>query len=387
MGTHPAQGPTKKPAICFVSPRAYPGLSERTDLEHIGGAEIHQIIVAKELARRGYKVSFVTLDYGQQNGALHDGIRVHKTYSPDSGVPGIRFFHPRLTGLWRAMSRADADVYYQQNAGTLTGRVAAWCRLRRRRFIYAVAADPDCQRTLWRLGKKHERALYCYGLRNADCIVSQTIVQQTLLWKEFKMSSTVVRCCTTDPGPSEHDLTAKTRNPRLLWLGRITEQKGLDHLLDLAVMCPDFQIDIVGGGNTGTSSYEERILSRAKEIPNITLHGYVPFALVDRYYAMASALVCTSDWEGYPSTFMEAWSRGIPVVTRWDTDGVVSENGVGIVESDTRMLAVKIRELVASPSEWLEASRRARDFFLKNHTVESTADQYERIFQRWFDYE
>src|SRR6266568_4723913 len=99
-------------SVCFVAPRAYAALSGHPDVVHVGGAERQQVLLAEELTRRGLSVSFVVLDHGQPDGQVIRGIRLFKCYEGDRGPRGFRFFHPRLTGVWSAMSRAAADVYY-----------------------------------------------------------------------------------------------------------------------------------------------------------------------------------------------------------------------------------------------------------------------------------
>ena len=325
---------TTRPAICFVALNAYPVLAGRKDLGHIGGAEIQQQTIGRELQRRGYRVSFITLDHGQPDGIDCDGIRVFKAYDRSTGLPGLRFLHPRWTGLGRAAKRAEADIYYQRAAGVETGRIAHWCGANGRRFVYAVAGDPDCQRNLWRLSKRRERWLYKFGLTHADALVAQTAAQQRLLRSEFQLDSVLIRTCSVEPEPTPAVSASDNGGPRLLWLGRVTRQKGLDHLLDLAERCPEFEFDMVGVANTD-SDYARRVLQRADSLPNVELHGYVPHAEVDEYYRHASAVLCTSDWEGFPNTFVEAWSRGIPVVTRWDADAIVEANGLGVADAAT----------------------------------------------------
>jgi len=167
----------------------------------------------------------------------------------------------------------------------------------------------------------------------------------------------------------------------LLWLGRLTKQKGLEHLLDLAECCPELQFDLVGDTNTD-SSYARRIIKRAGTLSNVVMHGRVPHSAVDSYYRQAAAMLCTSDWEGFPNTFVEAWSRGVPVATRWDADDLVSGNNLGVVAANVESLARKTRKLISSQVEWEACSRRARAFYLKNHTVEATAEAYERLFNQ-----
>ena len=55
-----------KPKICFVAQDIYPFLKAAANLNLIGGAELQQKLLAEELVRRGYPVSFVTMNHGQE---------------------------------------------------------------------------------------------------------------------------------------------------------------------------------------------------------------------------------------------------------------------------------------------------------------------------------
>ena len=54
-----------KRKICFVAPQAYPILSN-TNHNSAGGAEVQQVLLARELIKQGFEVSFVVGDYGQE---------------------------------------------------------------------------------------------------------------------------------------------------------------------------------------------------------------------------------------------------------------------------------------------------------------------------------
>ena len=49
----------RRPHICFVAPLAWPVLAHAADIDVIGGAEVQQAILARSLARAGYRVSMI----------------------------------------------------------------------------------------------------------------------------------------------------------------------------------------------------------------------------------------------------------------------------------------------------------------------------------------
>ena len=82
-------------SVCFISLKSYDLLREGAQPRFIGGAERQQVLVGRGLQQLGYRVSFVTLDVGQEDGINHKGIRVFKAYHPERGVPVLRSISPR----------------------------------------------------------------------------------------------------------------------------------------------------------------------------------------------------------------------------------------------------------------------------------------------------
>lgn len=368
-------------AVCFVAPGAYGALAGRPDLRHIGGAEVQQRLLARELLRRGFDVSFVTLDHGQPDAVRHDGIRVLKTCAGGDGVPGLRFLHPRWTSLWRALDRADADVYYQRGAGAETGQVALWARRRRRPFVFAASSDTNADPALPDLKVARERVLYRFGLRRATRVVCQTRKQQAALLGSFGVRADLIRSCSQDPlaGAALPPRAAGAGPARVLWVGRLDPQKRFELLLDLAAACPGLPFDVVGG-RAADGGYAVSLVERARALSNVTLHGWVPPDEIGRFYDRATALCCTSPVEGFPNTFLEAWSRGVPTVSTVDPDDLVSREGLGGLGATAEELAAVLTRLHASPSEWSECSRRARAYYLAHHTVGAVVDAYAALF-------
>lgn len=372
-------------SLCFVAPNAYAVLSGDPQVAHVGGAEVQQVLVARGLARRGHDVRFVTLDHGQSDGQQIEGIRIFKTCRPGSGLPGLRLVHPKWTHLAAAMRRADADVYYQRTSGIESGQVCLWCRHHGRRFVFGVGSDADCQAALCTLSWPLERGLYRYGLTHADAVIAQTQAQRRMLAESFGLGGpgqagrvAVVPSCR--PLPAQVRAVRPAGPPRILWVGRFSPSKRPEWCLELARRRAHLHFDIVGAANRG-SEYSREIYRQAQALPNLTLHGYVPYERMDAFYQAASVLLSTSLYEGFPNTFLEAWSHGRPVVGTADPDAVVTGQGLGRVGSDLEGLAAGLDELLNDPELWARAASGAQGYVARHHSLDAAVAGYEAVLE------
>jgi glycosyltransferase involved in cell wall biosynthesis len=279
------------------------------------------------------------------------------------------------------MRKADADIYYQRTQDSITGVVAAFCRCYQKKFVFASASEFDCTSDFPYLPQRHARILYRYGLRRAHLVIAQTMMQQRLLRENFSIDSVVIPNCAADYGSLDGaGMVASGRGRRVLWIGGFAPVKRLELLLDVAEHLGDLQFDVVGDGNR-ESEYVQCLLSRAKSLHNVCLHGKVPHARVHEFYRRAAALVCTSHAEGFPNVFLEAWAHGLPIVTTFDPDNLIVNNAMGIVARDAEGLASGIRTLLGDPQRSRQISEAARQYYLENHTIDAVMPRYEKIFR------
>lgn len=372
-----------RPRVCFVMPNMYGALSGREDLSGFGGgAERQMTIVAKELADRGYDVSVVAMDHGQREAITHDGLRVHRAFGPDEGLPGLRFVHPRMTKLWSAMTRANADVYVQRCGDSVTGVAAAWCRVHGRAFVFSAASDADCKIDLPNLRTIRERSLFRFGLKNATRVIVQTVQQQEMLRGVFAIDSARIASCAPSlaNGSFKPNKWSERAKPLFLWVGRFTRNKRLESFLELARSFPAFDFAVAGSAYV-ENEYSLELTARAGHLPNVEMCGQVERRGLAELYESATALVCTSGYEGFPNTFLEAWSFGVPVITTVDPDNVVRTNRLGFVASDATALWDSCRQFGESKTLRSEYSRRAAVFFQAHHTVRAVVDEYEAMLE------
>ena len=365
--------------VCIVAHFAYPALAGDVT-GHIGGVEHQTTLLACWLAAQGHRVSLVTWDEGQPSDCVISGVRVLKLCRKTDGIPGLRFFYPRWTSLNTALKRANADVYYQNCGEYVTGQVALWCRRYGKKFVYSVAALADCDARLPLMRTGREKLLYRLGLRLADDVIVQTRLQHQMLQEGFARNSRVIPMPSAGPGENEfvdRDFPTKDQQ-RVLWVGRICEEKRPDRFLELAQKCSDLQFDLVGPGPD--SSYAENVVNRARQLPNMLVHGRATRKQLVQFYQRAVCLCCTSENEGFPNVFLEAWSYGLPVVSTFDPDDIIGRKGIGYIAKDVEELLLTIRKLLTSPEQWRSTSRRARFYYLKNHHAESVMPQFELAF-------
>jgi len=372
------------PSICFVAHLAYGALIGGNS-GHVGGVERQMSVMAKWCAGHGYQATMLTWDEGQKDGMKITGVRVLKLCRENAGIKGLRFFWPKWTSLVGAMRLADADIYYHNCAEYVTGQVALWCRMHHRKFVYSIANDPDCDCSLPRMHSLRERVLYRYGLTHADKVIVQTRKQQEMLRTHFACESVVSPMPCPGPSPEEYVECERERSGsrRILWIGRICEQKRPDRLLELAEQCPDLSFDLVGPA--AATKYSHAVCGRAKTLSNVSMHGPATRERVSDFYRQAKVMCCTSDFEGFPNTFLEAWSYGLPIVSTFDPDDLIAERGFGRVGKSIGELDVGIRGLLDSPEQWQRASQAAGHFYVEHHMVDNAMTRFGQIFLHVMD--
>jgi glycosyltransferase involved in cell wall biosynthesis len=277
------------------------------------------------------------------------------------------------------MRIASADVYYQNCAEYVTGQIALWCQLHRKRFVYSVASDPDCDKLLPKMRTTREKILYRYGIRHADHIIVQTNRQQEMLRSNFGRKAEVIAMACPGPGPSWTPPTIDERQPkRVLWVGRVAPVKQLEWLLDIAELAPDLVFEVAGP--LDKSDYVQKLQKRAEQLSNVILRGAVQRSDMPLCYTSAAVMCCTSSYEGFPNTFLEAWSHGTPVISTVDPDNVISKLQLGEIGHTPNELLASIRLLLEAPKRWKIISKNARCYYLQNHTEEKVLPQFEQAF-------
>lgn len=365
-----------RPRVCFVGMSSLAVLAREYNRFGIGGEQVQHTLLAKALARRGYRVSMVTADYGQPDGATWDAVKTYKAFAFDAGLPVLRFLHPRWSGLWSALKRADADVYYTSCAGVIVGQLALFCRRHGRRLIYRVASDTDCEPDNLLIPYWRDKKLYEYGLRRAHGVLAQSLYQQRALQKNYGVHSAVAGMLVD----TQHtELAYGQRAATALWVSNFRALKRPGMLFEVADALPGLSFHMVGGPVSGHEGVFAEAQQRAAARSNVVFHGQVPYHDVHAQYERARVFVNTSEIEGFPNSYLQAWARGTPVVATFDPDGVIAREGLGVAVSSRAEMIAAIASLVGNEMSWTAASNRCKAFIAREYGEDAVLAPYERL--------
>ena len=317
----------------------------------------------------------ISHDFGQTEGACVHGVTCLKTCKVEDQLGAMHFLYPRITSLWSALRRADAEIYYQRSSGVGTGVVAAFARRHGRRMVFASAAATDFDAQLPRLKWRRDKWIYRYGIAHADGIVVQSELQQRNCQLNFARSAVRINSCYGHRG-----LDA-VQDGVILWVGNTRPHKRPELFVQLAERLPQYRFRLVGGSSVDDVDFA-RLRVYAARLENLELTGFVPYASVEAQFDRASMIINTSPAEGFPNTYLQAWSRRMPSIGLFDIGARFEGASVGCYVADLDAMAEMVVRLKTDPTFWQSEGRRAAAYVAKNNSVAKVVDRYEAIFNQ-----
>ena len=338
----------------------------------VNGEAVQQVLLARAFKDLGYSVSVVVQAGTEPIEDTVDGIRILTAFKQGAGIPVVRFLHPRGSGVFRALNEADADIYYQSPAGSLTGLTAAFCRSKNRKFIFRVASDVNCIPGEQLIESWRDRKLFEYGLRRADVIAAQSKYQYELLKRHYGLESAVVNMAMEMPA---EDIDSE-RDIDVLWVSNLRPVKRAERVLSLAKRLPNVEFVMIGGPLRGYEEYYAEIQQAASNMANVRFLGQLPYREVNQHIARSKIFLNTSDVEGFPNTFLQAWARKVPVVSFFDPDQVISTKGLGIQPENDDEMRATLTNLLADSRARERMGDTAREYALANFSAIAAANRY-----------
>jgi glycosyltransferase involved in cell wall biosynthesis len=315
----------------------------------VGGTERDQWLLSRALAAAGWSVTV--------------GVRAPMKAGEHRAIDGVEFVGigqgQILLAWYRFLSSQRPHWWYWEGATHLWGFAVQIANLAGVRTIFSAASDVDVQPHHALLDRRRWWPLYALGLSRTDRIFVQHEGQLAALAPQWRSKAYILPKICILEAMKPHSERVKY----VAWVAMLGQLKRPDLLIEIARKAPALRFVVCGGPTNFMTSpgYGKRIVDALCMTPNIEYLGQVPPKQAQQVIADAAILLSTSDVEGFPNTFSQAWSSGTPVVSlKIDPGHIIEQKGLGVVSSSVERAIVDITALMDSPERREDIAIRAR---------------------------
>jgi glycosyltransferase involved in cell wall biosynthesis len=334
----------------------------------VGGAERQQWLLARALAMAGWSV---TVGVSQ---SLAPGER--------STIEGVTFLGigagPIYSSWYRFLIAERPDWWYWRCASHLWGIAVEIAVLAGVRTIFAAGFDTDMQPRRALVRRSRWWPLYALGLARTDRIFLQHAAQLAAVPATWRTKAFVVPSIA---GALPLVKAHAERAAYVAWVAMLRQPKRPDVLIEIARQMPAVRFVVCGGPTSFASppGYSEQVIAALQAQPNVQFLGQVTPSETWQIIAGAALLLSTSDAEGFPNTFLEAWSNGTPVVSlKIDPDHIIARHELGRISGTVGGAVADINELMTSPDQRDQIACRSRRYVAQAHSEAVVAATVER---------
>lgn len=231
------------------------------------------------------------------------------------------------------------------------------------------------------------------GAAKIHCTAAGELAQAK---KWFDNPRTVVLPCMVDLSPFEHlpgpaaameFLRPEIRDlPKLLFLSRLHEQKGVDILIRAVGLLKERSIPFVLLlAGTGTSAYQQFLSDLVRQLnlaDRVIFLGHLNGPVKLSMFQAADLFVLPTRHENFGLAIIEAMAAGTPVVTTRGTDiwpEIQAAGGI-ISDSDPASLADQIIRQLNDPAGRTARAHRGRDWVFQTLATGSLGSRYENLY-------
>lgn len=368
-------------------------------VERIGGAEVQAWLLARELATRGHSVSYVCESLSGRGGMVEtiDGVQVH-------WLRTRRYFSilnmPRYA---RALRRIRPDVVLHRYTSGYEAALGRYCKRNAAKFVWICTDDASPVRRFFQT--RHQIALRRKPRSCLKRLVLRMHAKALDLSREYGMQFVTHPCVQNEAQrrsfaehygrsaftfPSGHEIPERLPQkaaspPIVLWVAGFSVGKRPELFAQLANACSDLEVRFVMiSKRFGSDAHikPEEIHRLAGDDATFEWHVDLPLDETLSWFDQASVFVNSSRAadEGFPNTFVQAWSRGVPVVSfDVDPNGILDKPDLGRRTPSIDDTRDAISAFLDDP---VDAQQRRQDYARSHFSIAHVADHLLEILDQ-----
>ena len=337
--------------------------------EIVGGAEYQSRLIANLLSDDN-EVIFISYPHSRDEVTIVDGIKVYKLTlkHPTANQISVYYFFSRK--IYSILKRESPDVLYQRVLNTFSTYLAFYAQKLKIPFLLHIADDNSVVFDKYSI-RNFIRFIFFKLLVNRKVhFICQTDRQKGLLHKQKLVPDLIV--------PNFHlplDYHPKKINGifNVVWIANVRPFKQLEVYLDIVkAFLGNNKIFFHCIGNIPMSKYGVLLKEKINQLPNLRYHGSCTNEFINNFLSDAHLLVNTSKYEGFSNTFIQAWMKGVPVLSlNCDPNEFLTRYPIGIFcNGDLQMLLEKINQFSVDSQLYQTYSTNARKVSLEHFSVD-----------------
>lgn len=214
-------------------------------------------------------------------------------------------------------------------------------------------------------GSSLNRKQYQKSLNQIEYFVTQNNEQQASLLKYYGKDSMVLSNIWLQDEVKEQ---TSEKLYDAIWISNLRPLKRAEWFITLAKEFPQNEFAIVGG--TSKIEYYNQIEQSASDVKNLSFLGPKSFTEVNSLLSRSRILVCTSEFEGFPNTFLQAWAHSVPVISTVNPSSIITEYSLGCCVNDVSELKAKFIEMVNDEAEYKRMRSNVVKYFSEAHSAD-----------------
>lgn len=354
--------------ICFIASYLYPALH---NLPGHGGAEIQFSKWIKVLQDESkYKLTAIVGDFGQNRVLRENSLSLIRNKYLTQRSP-LRFLAP-FSLVWQLL-KLRPHYIVSGGTGSLTIILVLTSKLLKTKYIHRMASLADVD------GTRHKalgwlKKPFINSLKEAKISV-QNEEQKKILFEKYALKSQIIKNVIDI---QEHEIQLKEKK-NILWVSRFLPMKKPNIFVELCSIYPDESFVMIC---PKSNEYEKEWLKLKEDAArqmNLKFIEFVPLNEIQSYFNEAKIFVNTSDFEGFPNTFLQAGNAGTPILSlSVDPDGFINKHACGIsCSSDIEAFKRSVEKIL---SELQQFSENIRYYTRSNFGMSRLKDSLSEFF-------